>query len=129
MKTPPTSSGSGEDVGLKVKSIMNQAYQKMAAKFKTKDSYESKEILGVIVSVVKVHTGHAHSKRWVIVSVVKVHTGHARSKGWVIVSVVKVHTVNAYTKGPLSALLRYVRTGHAHSKESLSAVSGHAHRS
>ena len=43
-----------EDVGTKVKSIMNQAYQMMAAKFKTKDSYESKEILAIIVSIVKV---------------------------------------------------------------------------
>ncbi len=62
MKTSP-STGSGEDVGPKVKSIMNQAYQKMSAKFQTKDSYESKEILGVIVNVVKVlFTGHTHSK-------------------------------------------------------------------
>ena len=46
--------GSKEDVGTKVKSIMNQAYQMMAAKFKTKDSYQSKEILSIIVAVVKV---------------------------------------------------------------------------
>ena len=43
-----------EDVSTKVKSIMNQAYQMMAAKFKTKDTYQSKEILAVIVGVVKV---------------------------------------------------------------------------
>lgn len=43
-----------EDVSTKVKSIMNQAYQMMAAKFKTKDSYQSKEILSIIVTVVKV---------------------------------------------------------------------------
>ena len=53
-------SGSGaaaaprEDVATKVKSIMNQAYQMMAAKFKTKDSYSSQEILAIIVGVVKV---------------------------------------------------------------------------
>ncbi len=53
-------SGSGaaaaprEDVTTKVKSIMNQAYQMMAAKFKTKDSYSSQEILAIIVGVVKV---------------------------------------------------------------------------
>lgn len=45
---------SKDDVGTKVKSIMNQAYQMMAAKFKTKESYDSKEILAIIVGVVKV---------------------------------------------------------------------------
>ena len=55
-------SGAGprEDVGTKVKSIMNQAYQMMAAQFKTKDSYESKEILSIIVAIVKVRCGGPH---------------------------------------------------------------------
>ena len=47
------------DVATKVKSIMNQAYQMMATKFKTKDTYPSKEILAVIVSVIKVGVGTA----------------------------------------------------------------------
>ena len=49
-----TSSG---DVTIKVKAIMNQAYQSMASKFKTKDSYSSKEILGIIVAIIKVWVG------------------------------------------------------------------------
>lgn len=49
-----------EDVGTKVKSIMNQAYQMMAAKFKAKDSYQSREILGIIVAVVKVRRSGEH---------------------------------------------------------------------
>lgn len=43
-------------MGTKVKSIMNQAYQKMASKFKTKDSYDSKEILAILVGIIKVRT-------------------------------------------------------------------------
>ncbi len=56
--TTPTSAAGApkEEVGTKVKSIMNQAYQMMVAKFKTKDSYQSKEILTIIVGVVKVRS-------------------------------------------------------------------------
>ncbi len=45
------------DVATKVKAIMNQAYQMMASKFKTKDSYTSKEILGINVGIIKVRCG------------------------------------------------------------------------
>ena len=54
-KATPTSGGLGEEeVGTRVKAIMNQAYQNLAAKFKTKDSFETKEILAILVSVIKV---------------------------------------------------------------------------
>ena len=45
---------SAKDVSTKVKSIMNQAFQMMSGKFKTKDSYLSKEILGIVMNVIKV---------------------------------------------------------------------------
>lgn len=51
----PSSGGLGEEeVGTRVKAIMNQAYQNLAAKFKAKDSFETKEILSILVSVIKV---------------------------------------------------------------------------
>lgn len=49
-----TSGASAQDVSTKVKTIMNQTYQMMSSKFKTKDSYQSKEILVLIVNVIKV---------------------------------------------------------------------------
>lgn len=42
------------DISSKVKGIMNQAYQMLASKFKAKDSYTTREILGIIVAVIKV---------------------------------------------------------------------------
>ena len=45
---------STEDVNAKVKAIMNHAFQMMSGKFKTKDSYQSKEILAIIVNVIRV---------------------------------------------------------------------------
>ena len=56
-EAPPTSGGGGlgeEEVSTRVKAIMNQAYQTLAGKFKAKESFETKEILAILVSVIKV---------------------------------------------------------------------------
>ena len=44
------------EIGTKVKAIMNQAYQMMATKFRAKENFETKEILSIVVNVIKVHT-------------------------------------------------------------------------
>lgn len=52
---PPTASGvSLEEVQMKVKAIMNQTYQTLASKFKTRESFETKEILSILVTTIKV---------------------------------------------------------------------------
>ena len=39
---------------MKVKAIMNQTYQTLATKFKTRESFETKEILSILVTTIKV---------------------------------------------------------------------------
>lgn len=51
---PQTAPPSPEEVQMKVKAIMNQTYQTLAAKFKTKETFESREILSILVTTIKV---------------------------------------------------------------------------
>ncbi len=61
-EAPPTSGGQGGgDVGTRVKAIMNQSYQTLAGKFKSKESFESKEILAILVNVIKVGCWHGNT--------------------------------------------------------------------
>ena len=45
---------SQEEVATKVKAIMNQAYQTLAAKYRAKETFQSKEILAILVAAIKV---------------------------------------------------------------------------
>ena len=52
---PPMAGGvSPEEVQMKVKAIMNQTYQTLATRFKTQESFETKEILNILVTTIKV---------------------------------------------------------------------------
>ena len=51
---PPSAPPSAEEVQRKVKTIMNQAYQSLASKFRGKESFQSKEILTILVNTIKV---------------------------------------------------------------------------
>ena len=53
-QAPPSDGVSMEQIQTKVKVIMNQAYQTMAMKFKAKKSFETKEILSILVASIKV---------------------------------------------------------------------------
>ena len=57
--SPAAAAGGGggasqEEVATKVKAIMNQAYQTLAAKYKAKETFQSKEILSILVTAIKV---------------------------------------------------------------------------
>ena len=57
--SPAAAAGGGggasqEEVATKVKAIMNQAYQTLAAKYKAKETFQSKEILAILVAAIKV---------------------------------------------------------------------------
>ena len=45
---------STEEVQAMVKTIMNQTYQTLATKFKAKETFESKEILSILLATIKV---------------------------------------------------------------------------
>ena len=51
---PTTASVPPEVIQMKVKAIMNQTYQTLATKFKTRESFETKEILNILVTTIKV---------------------------------------------------------------------------
>lgn len=53
-QAPPPVGVSQEEVQTKVKAIMNQTYQVMATRFKVKESFETKEILSILVASIKV---------------------------------------------------------------------------
>ena len=53
-KPTPSAAAGGEDVSTKVKGIMNQAYQMMASEFKKKESFETQQILKIVVTTIKV---------------------------------------------------------------------------
>ena len=58
---PATGGGaSKEEVATKVKAIMNQAYQTLAAKYKAKETFQSKEILSILVAAIKVGIESVH---------------------------------------------------------------------
>lgn len=53
---PPSSGGglSEEEVGRRVKSIMNHTYQTMSSKLKVKEEFERSEVLSLLLSTIKV---------------------------------------------------------------------------
>ncbi len=53
-QAPPPVGVSPEEVQTRVKAIMNQTYQVMATRFKTKESFETREILSILVTSIKV---------------------------------------------------------------------------
>ncbi len=53
-QAPPPEGVPQEEVQRKIKAIMNQTYQVMAARFKAKPSFESKEILTILITSIKV---------------------------------------------------------------------------
>ena len=61
--SPAPAAGGGaskEEVATKVKAIMNQAYQTLAAKYKAKETFQSKEILSILVAAIKVGVENVH---------------------------------------------------------------------
>ena len=52
--TVSTPSVGEEEIGRRVKAIMNQAYQTMAAKLKAKEEFERSEVLSMLLSTIKV---------------------------------------------------------------------------
>ena len=55
--SPAPAAGGGAskaEVATKVKAIMNQAYQTLATKYKAKETFQSKEILAILVAAIKV---------------------------------------------------------------------------
>ena len=58
-RASPAATGGGggvsqEEVATKVKAIMNQAYQTLATKYRAKETFQSKEILSILVAAIKV---------------------------------------------------------------------------
>ena len=58
-RASPAAAGGGggvsqEEVATKVKAIMNQAYQTLATKYRAKETFQSKEILSILVAAIKV---------------------------------------------------------------------------
>ena len=53
-RATPAAGASKEEVATKVKAIMNQAFQTLSAKYKAKATFESKEILSILVTAIKV---------------------------------------------------------------------------
>ena len=54
LQAAPPAPPSAEEVQRKVKTIMNQTYQALASKFRGKESFQSKEILTILVNTIKV---------------------------------------------------------------------------